>query len=279
MRLRLLVPVFILFLCHLTSCQKPDEEFSEVSKIALRDVGNKLLLSNQDSTSLILPITKIERNKYQLQFQHDLAIEPDTLVSIVKNSFAKANLPDNYRIEVVQCLDHEIAYSYEIKNLEENSIVPCNGRNLPSNCYRIQVRFVETQNPNSIEYVSIVAIAFIGFGFLYRFKKSKIGGDEKDGSFFKIGDYEFYPEQNKLVYDKNEINLSKKECELLEILNENLNEVVKRDELTKRIWEDHGVFVGRSLDTYVSKLRKKFEKDASIKITNVHSVGYKLEVS
>jgi len=46
----------------------------------------------------------------------------------------------------------------------------------------------------------------------------------------------------------------------------------------KKVWEDNGVFVGRSLDTYISKLRKKLKDDDSIKLTNVHGVGYKLEV-
>lgn len=76
-----------------------------------------------------------------------------------------------------------------------------------------------------------------------------------------------------------EINLSKKECELLAIFVANPNQIIKRDELTKRVWEVHGVFVGRSLDTYISKLRKKLKDDKTIKFTNVHGVGYKLEVS
>jgi DNA-binding response OmpR family regulator len=75
-----------------------------------------------------------------------------------------------------------------------------------------------------------------------------------------------------------EIALSKKECELLEIFVANANQVVKREELTKKVWEDNGVIVGRSLDTYISKLRKKLQKDNSIKLTNVHGVGYKLEI-
>ncbi len=88
----------------------------------------------------------------------------------------------------------------------------------------------------------------------------------------------FYPEQNKLVKEADEISLSKKECELLEIFVANPNQVLKREDLTKRVWEDNGVFVGRSLDTYISKIRKKLQEDDSIKITNVHGVGYKLEI-
>ena len=76
-----------------------------------------------------------------------------------------------------------------------------------------------------------------------------------------------------------EISLSKKECELLEIFVANPNQIIKRDELEKRVWEDNGVFVGRSLDTYISKLRKKLKDDDTVKLINIHGVGYKLEVN
>lgn len=94
-----------------------------------------------------------------------------------------------------------------------------------------------------------------------------------------IGSFEFYPEQNKLVKRPLEINLSKKECELLEIFISRPNQIIKREELTKKVWEDHGVFVGRSLDTYISKLRKKLQDDDSIQLINIHGIGYKLEVN
>ena len=93
-----------------------------------------------------------------------------------------------------------------------------------------------------------------------------------------IGSFQFYPEQHKLIQKAIEIALSKKECELLEIFVANANQIVTREALTKKVWEDNGVIVGRSLDTYISKLRKKLQKDSTIKLTNVHGIGYKLEV-
>ena len=95
----------------------------------------------------------------------------------------------------------------------------------------------------------------------------------------QLGHFSFYPEQNKLVKASEEISLSKKECELLAIFVMHPNQIVTRDDLTKQVWEDHGVFVGRSLDTYISKLRKILKTDDSLKLTNVHGVGYKLEVN
>ncbi|MFK7750249.1 MAG: winged helix-turn-helix domain-containing protein [Kordia sp.] len=256
--------------------------FSEKVKIALRDVGNKLLLSEKDSTSLILPIKEIETSKYELSFQSHLSFEPNTMVSIIDSSFSKAKLPKKYLVEVLQCTDTEVAYSYEMSKLEENTIIPCKGRYLPKNCYTVQVRF--TAKSGTIFTIStlLYGLVFIGFlvmEFFFFRKKEKKELPKETIEHSAIGSFYFYPTQNKLVKQAIEINLSKKECELLQIFAANLNQVVTRDELTKKVWEDNGVIVGRSLDTYISKLRKKLKDDESIKLINVHGVGYKLELS
>lgn len=261
-------------------------EFSEKVKIALRDVGNKLLLSEKDSTSLILPITEIKNYKYELSFQKQLTFEPHTMVSIIAESFKRSKLPEKYRVEVLQCADGEVAYSYEVSLQEENTIIPCNGRYLSKNCYTIQVRFTSKNTSiftiSAVLYGLILLIFIVMEVFFFQKKTSKNStqktSDETTENYATIGSFYFYPTQNKLVKQAIEINLSKKECELLQIFAANLNQVVTRDELTKKVWEDNGVIVGRSLDTYISKLRKKLKDDERIKITNVHGVGYKLEL-
>ena len=257
--------------------------FSEKVKIALRDVGNKILLSEKDSTSLILPITEIKNYKYELSFQSDLVFEPTTMVSIIDESFSKSALPKEYLVEVLQCADQEVAYSYQMHELEENTIIPCNGRYLPKNCYTIQVRFTSKNSSlftaSTLLYGSVILVFIWLEFFFFRKKEQHNISEETQEHFATIGSFHFYPTQNKLVKQATEINLSKKECELLQIFAENLNQVVTRDELTKKVWEDNGVIVGRSLDTYISKLRKKLKDDENIKLTNVHGVGYKLELS
>lgn len=257
------------------------EEFSERVKISLRDVGHQILLSNQDSTSLVLPVVALEKSKYKLSFQQQLSFEPSSLVSIVERSFQKSALPEYYRVEVIQCKDQEVAYSYEMSAEEENTIIPCAGRFLPKNCYTIEVRFTDSTasvfSKQTLLYI-LIFIVFVplAFGF-YKRKQANIA-EESNSTYAAIGSFQFYPEQNKLVKEAIEISLSKKECELLAIFVANPNQIIKRDELTKKVWEDKGVFVGRSLDTYISKLRKKLKADDSIKLINVHGVGYKLEI-
>jgi len=165
---------------------------------------------------------------------------------------------------------------------EERTIVPCAQRELPEACYTIQLGFTQKKSAafNSKWFLylfSLVAFVFLMDVILQQQKQSKQQLVSADT--VKLGIFNFYPQQNKLVKDAAEINLSRKECELLEIFVASPNMVIKRDELTKRVWEEKGVIVGRSLDTYISKLRKKLKDDDSIKLTNVHGVGYKLELS
>ena len=259
------------------SCNQ-NHSSSEVTKIALRDIGNQLLLSQQDSTSLILPVKEMSTGKFELSFQSQLAFTPDSLVTFTKNSIEKANLPNDYRVEVIQCDDEEVAYSYEMKNNQDESIIPCKTRELPLNCYSIQILFIDKGQTFTYFWLVLIIVIVLVLALWYQFKTNTKSTSEEP-YYYKIGNYKFDKAQSKLLYVETEISLSKKECELLEILCDNLNDVVKRDELSKRVWEDHGVFVGRSLDTYISKLRKKLKEDSTIKITNVHGVGYKLEVS
>ncbi len=74
------------------------------------------------------------------------------------------------------------------------------------------------------------------------------------------------------------IELTTKENQVLKILASNLNETLSRDQLQKEVWEDEGIFVGRSLDVFIFKLRKKLEVDPGIRIVNVHGKGYKLDI-
>ncbi|WP_415374749.1 winged helix-turn-helix domain-containing protein [Patiriisocius sp. Uisw_017] len=280
---KILYNVLSLLIILIVSCSTPPDKttIDQRAKLALREVGNTLLVENQDSTSLVLPVKVLEPFKYELSFENVLAFDPALINSAVRTSFEKASLPINYRVEVIQCSNGEVGYSYEIFRKSENNIVPCRGRLFPEGCYKVQVYFTKIDNVFAIKDVLFYALVSAILGFLVlvfysRYVSYHREDDLEDTSL--LGTFRFYPEQNKLVKEAKDIPLSRKECELLEILVANLNLVVKREELTKKVWEDNGVIVSRSLDTYISKLRKKLQEDESIKITNVHGVGYKLEI-
>ncbi|PSR57332.1 DNA-binding response regulator [Adhaeribacter arboris] len=85
-----------------------------------------------------------------------------------------------------------------------------------------------------------------------------------------------YP--NLLLWVQNQkLQLTQKEADVLRMLCLQLNTIVKRELILKTIWEDNGYFVARSMDVFISKLRKYLRPDQSLRISTIHGVGYKLE--
>ena len=74
------------------------------------------------------------------------------------------------------------------------------------------------------------------------------------------------------------ISLTDKEGKVLELLHKNFGELIPRETLMQEVWINEGVITGRSLDMFVSKLRKKLSRDPELRITNIHGKGYKLEI-
>lgn len=282
MMIKLNYKVTLLLLSLLiVACSESVEEHSpERIKVGLREAGHQLLLQSGDSSSRVLPVVALDASTYELSFEQALQIVPDSLVAIVERSLERAELSDRYLVEVLQCEDAEVAYSYEMWLEGEQGIVPCQGRLLPQSCYRIHVKFREGQGANSnlvwLLLLPVIVLGVLGWWFFGR--KHLEVSEPAATKEVPLGRFMFYPEQHKLVTPATEIALSKKECELLELFVERPNQVISRDELSKRVWEDHGVVVGRSLDTYISKLRKKLQDDERIQLVNIHGVGYKLEM-
>ena len=100
---------------------------------------------------------------------------------------------------------------------------------------------------------------------------------EQHDSRYKIGNYEFDFENFHLTTEGFEKTLTKKEAEILKLLVEQRGKVIERSLLTNMIWGDDNYFVGRSLDVFISKLRKYLKEDERVKITNIHGVGFMLE--
>jgi len=93
-----------------------------------------------------------------------------------------------------------------------------------------------------------------------------------------IGAYRFEPSNLKLIFGAEEIYLTQRESELLGFLNDRRSKVVKRADILKHIWGHDDYFLGRSLDVFISRLRKHLSKDEKIKIENIHGVGFCFKV-
>lgn len=101
--------------------------------------------------------------------------------------------------------------------------------------------------------------------------------DDKD--VFHIGKYSFHYKNQELKIDNENKHLTKKEAEMLRLLCLNENQLLTRDLALKVIWGENDYFKGRSMDVFITKLRKYLRDDERIEIINIHGAGFKLQVS
>ncbi|TKC09954.1 transcriptional regulator [Pedobacter polaris] len=251
-------------------------------QILLRKIGHELLLHSGDSTSRVLPVQRIATNEYQIRFENEFSFKPDSLVKIVKSALAKDQLATDYIVNVRNCSGFGVIFGYVISGNEKSDIVPCTSRIQPKGCYLIEIEFQKigmTTSQKSYLIGGIPLLAFLGLLFVRsRGVNQKIKTGNEVGQL-EIGNTLFNVEDRKLVFTGNTIDLTLKETKLLLILASSPNVIIERSRLQKEIWEDEGVIVGRSLDMFISKLRKKLEGDISIQLKNIHSKGYKLVIN
>ena len=99
---------------------------------------------------------------------------------------------------------------------------------------------------------------------------------EEEADAYTIGKYEFDVTRNILNFEGKDQKLTSKESSLLSLLCAHRNKTLDRSVALKKIWFDDSYFNARSMDVYVTKLRKYLKGDSSIEILNVHGVGFKL---
>ena len=101
---------------------------------------------------------------------------------------------------------------------------------------------------------------------------------EEEDSIYTLGNYVFDTVNFTLKHPNFEKSLTKKEAQILKILCKFKNQVVAREIVMTAVWGQDDYFIGRSLDVFVTKLRKYLKEDETVQISNVHGIGFKLEV-
>lgn len=104
------------------------------------------------------------------------------------------------------------------------------------------------------------------------------GKKNRESTMYKIGRFTFDTQKQLLTIDDKSTKLTTKENELLALLCSHANEILKRNDALRTIWIDDNYFNARSMDVYITKLRKHLKADDQIEIINIHGQGYKLIV-
>lgn len=105
------------------------------------------------------------------------------------------------------------------------------------------------------------------------------GKKNKETTIHQIGSFVFDTQKQILSRNGEQVKLTTKEAELLTLLSSRVNELLQRDFALKNIWIDDNYFNARSMDVYITKLRKHLKADPTVEILNVHGKGYKLVIS
>ena len=273
-----------------TSMPRNDKEsYSEKINLALRQTAHKLLILSGDSTSTIAPVKKTADNVYLVKLERHFNY--DSLPSFLQNSFNAFDIEGKYDVAVLDCQNQELVLGYRSINLSKESEAACTGRNQGLNCYNFTVTFTElpsnsAQSPwvwfllGGLIASSIGAIAYF---FYFNSKKKEVIApliieNSIDAThLICIGKTIFDTRNQTISIDNILQKLTFRESKLLQLFCHHQNELIDRDVILKAVWEDEGVLVGRSVDVFVSRLRKVLKNDAALKITNVHSRGYRFE--
>ena len=281
----------LIFVCLLLLISKGHAQDNQVNShidVSLRMIGHQVLLSSNDSTSRVLPIVK-EKDRYRIQFENEFEFRPEELVATIDGVVKETGFAISYIVEVEQCDTGEFVYSFKVNALEQSDIIPCRGRIQPKACYSLLITLLETNlslsdtsyptegsNVIASRLYYIIGLLLVLLVMVLYFLRKRKRKSKVDPNLIPLGEYYFDKRNMELVIEQQRIELTSKEADLLMLLYNEANTTVERDVILNMVWGDEGDYVGRTLDVFISKLRKKLEFDSKVKIVNIRGVGYKL---
>lgn len=281
----LIVSVVLLVGWGFTLVQNMDTDegvFAEKVNLALRQTGHQLLALMGDHSSRILPIENPTENEFMLPLKNEFNY--DTLPFLLDAAFADYSIDGNYHVAVKDCDSGELILGYNLATFLKKE-VPCIGRKDWSNCNHVHVVFSHAKSNRAWNIAGFFGFAILMMVFLFQFfhirkrnKRNTVHPFNQHKSPKQVGHIIFDHQNQKIVIGEHEKNLTFRESKLLKYFVANPNQVLERKDLLAEVWGDEGVIVGRSLDVFISRLRKILKEDPSIQIKNVHGVGYRFEV-
>jgi len=264
-----------------------DSTFEQAKEsVIMRQIGHEILLASGDSLSRVLPIKKVSERKYQIHFESPFSFSPDSLVNVINRIISKYELSNDYVVDVLRCGKSEVIYSYAILNSMQDDIVPCSSRLQPKSCYFLNIQF--SDKPSNREqfhwnwlFATLgISISLSGIWMYVKNRKQvKNTLSPPTTQKYPIGQAIFHFEEQYLLLREKKIPLTLTEAKLLRLFASSPNQIIEKATIQKEIWQHDCEIISRSLDVFISKLRKKLKELDNVQLVNVHGKGYRLEVS
>ena len=254
----------------------------ETVNLALRQVAHNLYALCGNHTERIEAVEQKDENTFSIKVNE--YVDYDQLPVIMHQVVKDYGLPEKYGVLLKNCeVDRvELGYTYIALAREE---VACRGREYDLSCSIIELIIYDQDKEKPIwNYLLLTLllgglIGLVAYSYISKDVESPIeeATTAKDTSI-TIGKFSFDHSNQSLISEDSEITLTFRESKLLHYLASNPNQVLSRDQIQANVWEDEGVIVGRSLDVFISRLRKILKSDETIQIKSVHGVGYRMVV-
>lgn len=283
--------LFLGLFLALTACAERGEKYdSDKEEILVRKIGHEISKYVGDSIQGLKPIKEVEERMYQIEFNSPFSFLSDSVIHIIDKELSKSNFTNDYVVKFEECGTSDVIFSYFIspKNADE-SVVSCLGREQAEKCYLLNIGFLPESNSNLSFFLLmligplIIALIIYGIWQTRQVDKTLYEGDLQyklaDLDNIPLGLFGFNFHEQYLHIKEERIELTYKEATLMKILTDNQGKVVTREEIQKEVWDDDGSMISRSLDMFISKLRKKLKRDPNVEIKSIHGIGYKLIVS
>jgi DNA-binding response OmpR family regulator len=277
------VPVLALpllvWLLSAASVEVPKGLSPEKVNLALRRTADRLLRQSGDQTSRIPAIEQVGTNVWRVRLEQPFRYEE--LPATLQASLDLYGIQQAYNVALRRCVSAIIDLGYHQSDVRKDT-VPCMGREMPTGCHFIEISFLE--NENKAWWVNNGALILLALGglasiwFLGRQKPTQILPDAVNNSeALLFGNSRLDAAAQILSCGDARQALTFRETKLLRLFATSPNQVLERDFILQEVWADEGVLVGRSVDMFVSRLRKKLAIDPSVGIVAVHGLGYRLE--
>jgi DNA-binding winged helix-turn-helix (wHTH) protein len=250
--------------------------------LALRRTADKLLRAAGDSTSRIPAVRQIDASTWQVEVGHVFAYEQ--LPAILQASLDQYGIKQSYAVSIRTCDDATIDLGFHQRDILQDSVVPCMGREAPEGCHFIEVKFdagMTADSSRAALWWLLVPGLLVGAGLLWRLRRKPQPvhdtGPDMPSDIIPVGHSTLHPAAQVLESGGHKHPLTYREAKLLRLFATHPDTVLERDAILQQVWGDEGVQVGRSIDMFVSRLRKKLRDDPTVNLVAVHGVGYKLE--
>lgn len=258
---------------------------ADAVNLALRRTAHGLLRRAGDYTSRIPAVQQVDLHTWRLSFTQPF--DYAELPALLEASLVQYGVQQPYQVAIRRCDDAMLLLGYhQLDVLSNADSVPCSGRVPPEGCQYLEITFAATDSNGfaSIRYGNwLLVLSALGIGIWVgrriRSKavfRSSTPSSTAEGLTF--GQSCLDVSQQRLVCNGLTHALTFREAKVLRLFAERPNQLLERAFLLEHGWADEGVLVGRSVDMFVSRLRKKLANDPTVALVAVHGVGYRLEV-